>query len=244
MKKGSRNKHGYRRDILDFGINVFGKIQRDHITEWRVMSTKFYSYLLMAIFYISVLSSSAEGVETAEYCDTLSFNASSPEGNYTLLLFDPSLGNLLDVNLAVDLEVMQDFSLENERSNGQTIDAESEAVLNVTLPDLSSISVNASSSVSEKLEAYDGTADFEGPSGKTIEGAASRGSFEQKYTEPSDFVASTQNETISLPAVLEVSSSARGNIALSIATVAESKICVTYTYEPGNSAAQEKGESK
>lgn len=198
----------------------------------------------MAIFSISILSSSVEGTETAEYCDTLSLNSSTQEGNYTLPLFDPSLGNLVDVDLAVDLEVKQDFSMENERSNSQTIDAESEAVLNVTLPDSSSISVNASSSVSEKLEAYDGTADFEGPSGKTIKGVASRGSFEQKYAEPSDFVAATQNETISLPAVLEVSSSARGNIALNIATVAESKICVIYTYEPGDSAAQENGESK
>jgi hypothetical protein len=44
----------------------------------------------------------------------------------------------------------------------QTIDAESEAVLRIRLPDESSISVNASSSVNEKLAAYDGKMDFQG----------------------------------------------------------------------------------
>jgi len=117
-------------------------------------------------------------------------------------------------------------------------------VLFIALPDKSNISVNASSSLSEKLAAYDGETNFAGASGKMIEGVASKGSAEQKYQKPSDFVASFQNQTISLPAIIDISSGGRGSIVSSLSTLAESKVCATYTYEPSGSGIQEKGELK
>jgi hypothetical protein len=148
------------------------------------------------------------------------------------------------VDLTLDLEVQQNFSFENEEPKDQTIDAESGAVVQIALPDKSSISANASSSVSEKLAAYDGEMDFSGQSGRTIKGVESKGSAGKQYPEPSDFVASFQNETISLPAAISFSSNAPGSIVFSKSTDAESKICVTYTYEPRGSGAREKGDSK
>lgn len=191
--------------------------------------------MLIIIAFSSFLSLSAGGVETATYCDTLTLSGLSSEGNHTLPLFDPGLGSLVGVDLAVELEVHQNFSLENEGPIGQNVSAESEAVLLITTPNSSSISVNISSSVSEKLAAYDGETDFEGSSGKTIEGAESKGTAKEKYLEPSDFVASLQNETIALPSTIDISSGVRGNIVFSLSTVAESKLCVTYTYEPRES---------
>jgi hypothetical protein len=201
------------------------------------------SKLLLAILALaSLLSLSAGEVETATYCDTLIFSGSSLEDNHTLPLFDPGLGNLVGVNLATDLGVLQNFSLENEQPDGKTIGAESEAMLEITIPDGSSIVVNTSSSISEELAAYDGETDFEGPSGKAIEGVESKSSAEREYLELSDFVASFQNETVSLPVAVSIVSASRGNIVLSLSTVAESRICVTYTYEPFGSVRE--GESK
>lgn len=198
--------------------------------------------LLTVIAYCSFLSLLAGGVETATYCDALTFSGSSLEDNHTLPFFDPGLGNLVGVNLATDLGVLQNFSIENEQPDGKTIGAESEAMLEITIPDGSSIVVNTSSSISEELAAYDGETDFEGPSGKAIEGVESKGSAEREYLELSDFVASFQNETVSLPVAVSIASASRGNIVLSLSTVAKSTICVTYTYEPFGSVKE--GESK
>jgi hypothetical protein len=194
------------------------------------------SKLLLAILALgSLLSLSAGEVETATYCDTLAFNGTTPKDNHTLPLFDPSLGNLVQVDLTLDLGLLQNFSLENEENVSQTVDAWSEGRLLITMPDSRTISVNASSSVNEELAAYDGETDFSGPSGTTIEGVESKGTALEQYLELSDFVASFQNETVSLPAAISFRSSTSGNIVFRRSTVAESKVCVTYSYEPSGS---------
>jgi hypothetical protein len=203
------------------------------------------SNLTLALIAISsFLSLSAAEVETATYCSTIGFSGPGLKDNATLPLFDPGIGSLVRVDLAADLGILENISLENEENVSQTVDAQSEATLLITMPDSSSISVNASSSMSEELAAYDGKTDFAGQSGKTIEGVTSKGSAEEKYLELTDFVASFQNETISLPAAISLSSKTSGTIVFSKSTDAESKICVTYTYEPRVSGAREKGDSK
>lgn len=194
------------------------------------------SKVMLAIIVLSsLLSLSAGGVETIEYCDTETISSQGSGNNHTIPLFDPGWGNLVRVDLTADLVVLQNFSLENEGNVSQTVDAESEGKLLITLPDESLISANASSSISEELAAYDGETDFGGSSGKTVEGVESRGSALQQYLMPSDFVASFQNETASMPATISVRTETSGSFAFGISTVAESKICVTYTYEPKGS---------
>ena len=157
------------------------------------MTKKRYKPLLAISALGSFLSLSAGGVETATYCDTLTISGHSLEDNHTLPLFDPGLGSLVRVDLTLDLEVQQNFSFENKETNSQAIDAESEALLQITLPDKSSISANASSF---------------------------------------------------LPAAISFRCSAPGTIVFSKSADAESKISVTYTYEPRGSGAREKGDSK
>lgn len=199
------------------------------------MNKNICNSLLKLIVIGSFLSISAGGVETATYCDILELNGSSWEGNHTLPLFDSNLGNLVGVDLAIDLSVLQNFSLENEGNESQIDDAESEVLLSITMPNTSSISVNASNTVSEKLAAYDGETDFAGSSGKTIRKTESKGMAEEKYSDLSNFVGSSQNETVSFPAAISIRSETSGNIVFSLSTLAESKICVTYTYEPSGS---------
>lgn len=199
--------------------------------------------LLFALIVIGLLllPSQAEE-ETVKYCDSMTLSSDSPSGNFTLPLFDPGLGNLVRVDLTADSKVVQSFSFENQDQQGQSIGADSETKLSITLPDSSLISVNASTSVSEDLAAYDGEMDYKGSSGKMIEGVESKGSAEAQYQQLSDFTASVQNETISLPADVSVRSMTSGNIVFSLSTVSESEVCVTYTYEP--SGSEEKGDSK
>jgi hypothetical protein len=207
--------------------------------------TKKRCKLLLAVSALgSFLSLSAGGVETATYCDTLTISGHGLEDNNPLPLFDPGLGSLVRVDLTLDLEIKENFSFENREPNSQDVDAESGAVLNITLPDKSSISANASSSVSEKLAAYDGKMDFSGQSGRTVEGVESKGSVSEQYPEPSDFVASFQNETISLPAEISFRAGSSESVVFSKSADTESKICVTYTYEPRGSGDREKGDSK
>lgn len=191
--------------------------------------------LLLVIFIVaSITSLSAGGVETATYCDTLTFAGKGLKDNHTLPLFDPGLGRLVDVGLAVDLGVLQNYSLENEENEAHEVSAKSESVLMISLPDGRSIPINASSGINEKLAAYDGKTDFAGASGKRIE-ASSKGTFQEKYQELSDFTASFQNETISLPVDISFTSSTSGSLVFRLSTIAESKVCVTYTYEPDGS---------
>jgi hypothetical protein len=61
----------------------------------------------------SLLSLSAGEVETATHCDTLTISGHSLEDNHILPLFDPGPDSLIRVDLTLDLEVQQNFSLEN-----------------------------------------------------------------------------------------------------------------------------------
>lgn len=191
--------------------------------------------LIWIVVFGSFLSASAVGIETETHCDTLTFNGSSMQGNYSLPLFDPDQGNLVGVSVATDLGVEQNFSLENNQPESQELSIESESKLTISMPDSSSISVNASISESLELAAYDGEIDFAGLSGKTIAGVKSTGSAQKEYSDPSDFISSFQNQTVSLPATISVRSETSGNIAFSMSTIVQSKICVTYTYEPKGS---------
>lgn len=208
----------------------------------RMINKSIIDLLIAIIAFSLLLSLSAGELEAVTYCDTLTFGGLSLKDNHTIPLFDPSLGNLIGVDLALELGLLQDFSLENEEPVSQFVDAFSESTLKITTPDAGYLSVNASSSISSKLDAYDGETDFSGPSGRTIEGVASKGSAEDQHLNPSDFVASFQNETISLPASVSIRSETFGTIVFSLSTIAESKICVTYRYEPSGSV--DKGDSQ
>lgn len=101
---------------------------------------------------------------------------------------------------------------------------------------------NASSSASEKLATYDGKTGFGGQSGNTIEQMKSNCSAEELYLKITDFISSFQNETVSLPAAISARSRTSGNIVFDLSTIADSKVCVTYTYEPRGSGLGKKGD--
>ena len=156
------------------------------------------SILLLSLLAATLLPSVAE-VDTITFCDSLPPKEGGWSDRHILPLFDPTMGELLRVDLSVDLVVTQDFQFENEGPAGATVDVDSVFELSITMPDSSNITAAATSSISEDLAGFDGEVDFSGPSGRTIKGLASTGSVAEEYLELAAFVASIPDETISPP---------------------------------------------
>jgi len=167
------------------------------------------------------------------YCDNLPARMTGWDDNHTLTLFDPTLGYLVGVNLTVDLELVQNFSLENKGQALRNFEADSIAELLITMPNSVSISVKTVGSMSEEAAGFDGVLDYSGPSGKTIEGMTNMSSITLEYANISDFMAQVPGEIISLPASLNLDGETRvpGNSVFIAEAFAGSKICITYTYE-------------
>lgn len=199
------------------------------------------SILLFSLLAMTLSPSEAE-VNTITFCDSLPVKEGGWSDRHTLPLFDPGMGELLRVDLSVDLVVTQDFQFENKGPAGATVEVDSVFELSITMPDSSNITAAAASSISEDLAGFDGEVDFSGPSGRTIDGLASTGSVAEEYLELADFVASVPDETITLPATAFVDSKTQlsGNTFFGVSTLAGSEVCITYTYDAG--AANEGGE--
>jgi len=193
-----------------------------------------FNFILIIAAFAMLISPSAAEVKTLTYCDTLPVKSTGWADNHTLPLFDPTLGDLVGVDLVIRLDVLQDFRFENKGTLGQTVAVESDVDLLITTPNSSSISVTASSSISENLAGFDGVVDYSGASGRSLEGVTSNSSKTLEYPYLSDFIASAPGENVSLPASTSVRSSslAPGNCIFEMATFTGSKLCVTYTYEP------------
>ena len=104
-----------------------------------------------------------------------------------------------------------------------------------------SLLINVSRFIKEEHAGYNCERDVKGQAGKLMEGAESKGSPGMVRTKPSEFVASFQKEAAPLPAINSTESTTCGRATIHSSNVAESKLCVTYTYEP--MAQKERGDS-
>lgn len=175
----------------------------------------YYSVPLLLLASRLILSPAAGEVESITYCGTPSIKGADRADNQTIQLFDPSLDDLVQtffVDFDVELIVMKLGS--------------------------SSISVTASSSISEELAGFGGEEESSGPSGRTLEGMTNGGSKTLEYTDVSVFVATAPDEMIHLPASANCSGGGApvpGNFVSTASVSAESQVCVTYSYEPRGS---------
>lgn len=193
-----------------------------------------YNFALFLIALSLVFPSSAAEVETITYCDVLPAKSTNWDDNHTLPLFDPSLGELISVDLTANLDLIQNFRFENMGPATQMFGSNSSVELLITTPDSDNISVTANASMTEVLPGFDGDKDFSGPSGRTIEGLTVSNTTVQEYTDPSDFIATVPGETVCLAASARVEGESRvpGNSAFMDTAFAGSEVCVTYAYEP------------
>lgn len=193
-----------------------------------------YKFLLLVLALAVTPDPSAAEVQNVTYCDPQVADGPSWEVDHTLPLFDPSLGDLIGVNLTANLELFQNYSAENLGVAPQNVDLNYSVELVVTTPGTGLISVAASVLIREELAGFDGKQDYSGPSGMTI-AYVTNSSKTQEYVSPSGFVATVPGETIVLSASVSHiggGMSVPGNFISMAKEAVLSEVCVTYTYEP------------
>lgn len=104
-----------------------------------------------------------------------------------------------------------------------------------------SLLINVFRFIKDEHAVYNCERDYLVQAGKLMEGAESKGSPGRVRTKPSEFLASFQKEAAHLPAINSTESKTCGRAIICSSNVAESKLCVTYTYEP--MAQEERGDS-
>lgn len=91
-----------------------------------------YKFLLLVLALAVTPDPSAAEVQNVTYCDPQVADGPSWEVDHTLPLFDPSLGDLIGVNLTANLELFQNYSAENLGVAPQNVDLNYSVELVVT----------------------------------------------------------------------------------------------------------------
>ena len=156
----------------------------------------------------------------------------------TLNGFDPALGQLLSVNIAISIDASGEVTAENLDPAGATLTAGQTAEVGLYAAD---VDVLASSSVqfdnTIQLAAFDGTADGSGPSAGTVNESAPAGAGETTLANVtgSGLAAFETSGTVSLQAARagHTTIEGPGNLDLTAALQAGASVTVSYTYLPG-----------
>ena len=156
--------------------------------------------------------------------------------------FNPSLGTLEEIILNVGNTVAGTFSAENLESVPATVSMTETASMTVTTPGFASgITASAASADNLSLGAYDGSADFAGPSGQsdTIEGVPDTGATLFGLNQPgyvltgsTDLAAFTGDGNVTLPVGSAGTSAVTGpaNLLTEITQHTGGTVSVSYVY--------------
>jgi hypothetical protein len=150
--------------------------------------------------------------------------------------FDPSLGTLNSITVLLEGEVLGTIAFESLDNAPATITAELKAQITLTRPDATKLAVVVPTvQTVDMVAAFDGTIDFDLPSGKTYTDLAVSGSDSLTTPPPGDDLALfTGLGTISLPvtAVGQSNATGAGNLLASFMTQAAAQVTLTYDYTP------------
>jgi hypothetical protein len=197
--------------------------------------------LLSSLIMITVISSAS--AEDLKFCDSVLLQDTNWAENFTLPKFDPDMGTLKAVDIAIDVNLSQQVMVENLEKSNSSITTAIEPVLVLILPNTQEIKANVSLASSRDLAPFDGVNDFSGSSGINFTESSSSGTANYKIREVSDFVAASPGEMLLLRGVLEgsrrtVSSS---GVFSNIRIAAGARVCVSYQYD---AVAYDKGDKK
>jgi hypothetical protein len=197
--------------------------------------------LLSSLIMITVISSAS--AEDLKFCDSVPLQDINWAENFTLPKFDPDMGTLKAVDIAIDVNLSQQVMVENLEKSNSSITTAIEPVLVLILPNTQEIKANVSLASSRDLAPFDGVNDFSGSSGINFTESSSSGTANYKIREVSDFVAASPGEMLLLRGVLEgsrrtVSSS---GVFSNIRIAAGARVCVSYQYD---AVAYDKGDKK
>jgi hypothetical protein len=182
-----------------------------------------------------VLASSLGQAATLVYNDSISMQTTNWSDFLTVQQFDPSLGTLNSINFELTGGVLGNIRIENQDASPVTATGNLTATVTLTRPDTTTLVVVIPLfSVSDNFGAYDGVADFDGPSGNAYLGVSGSDVENQTTSNPADLALFTGVGTISLPvsAIGASNATGGGNLLTSFSTQADAQLEITYNYTP------------
>jgi hypothetical protein len=174
---------------------------------------------------------------------TLSYHLSFPtkatqwSANETLPQFDPSLGTLTSVDIQANTSITTFVRVENLDSAPELIHMTVSGSVSLAGPSFAPLSTPFSDDQSFSAAAFDGTIDFNGPSGKTFAPQTSTGTLNRTLTSAADLAPyiGTGSVTFTGAAQSADSHTGSGNLVLAVNTVAGAdNVNVVYHYTPNN----------
>jgi hypothetical protein len=170
---------------------------------------------------------------------TASVSASPTDWTKALAVgqFDPALGTLTAVDIANAGSITSDIKVENVDLAAATITATVSGSLTLSGTGFNSLVTNSSSSKTFNAGPFDGTVDFDNPSGHDFGPQTASGSMNITITDPSALSYFIGTGSVSLTEVAHATSAASGagNLIAQISTTAAAQISVIYHYIPSNS---------
>ncbi len=194
------------------------------------------TYLRPVIYPVIYMAGS---VTTAPQVLTVEDAGTGADNTLTLNGFDPALGQLLSVNISIAANASGSVMAENLDPAADSLTVGQTATVYLYAPDGSSLaSSSAQFDNTAQLAAFDGQADFSGPSSDTITESAPAGTVAATTTTVNgaglaDFET---NGTVSLQVdrVGSTTIDGPGNLEISAALQAGAAVTASYTYLPGN----------
>lgn len=153
-----------------------------------------------------------------------------------LAQFHPDLGTLNSATLTVEGTVQADIGLENKTNLPQDSAAFATyefvtARVPLTAP-FSPILANVSASARFDAAAYDGTTDFDGPSGRKFFNVLGTGAKSDVYSDPADLTAFIGTGVMDFYTSATTLSDATPGVDLSFTGTSRGQISVTYDFDP------------
>lgn len=148
--------------------------------------------------------------------------------------FDSSLGTLDSVKIDFIGDLKGDTGFENRGPQSSTVTVGLSGTLKLELPDgISVAEFTPQKDYSYDVAKFDGTTDFGGSSGKTVEGLTASQSETKTYTDNTLLQSFTGSDNLNLlfSAAAKSTVSGSGNIASYVTTYAKSNVQVTYDYQ-------------
>jgi hypothetical protein len=180
-------------------------------------------------------------ISTAPMTLTRTASVSSTPTDWTKTLqvgqFDPSLGTLTAVDIINAGSITSEIKVENVDAAAATITATVSGSLTLSGSGFSSLVTNSSSSKTFNAGPFDGTVDFDDPSGHDFGPQTASGSMSFTITDPNALSYYLGTGSINLTEAAHATSAATGagNLIAQISTTASAQISVVYHYIPSNS---------
>ncbi len=154
----------------------------------------------------------------------------------TIPQFDPSLGTLTSVDVQAVTSVTTTVRVENLDSAPAVIHTTVSGSVSLAGPSFTPLATPFSADQSFNAAPFDGTIDFDGPSGKSFPPQTSTGNLNKTFTAAADLAPFIGTGTATFTAAAQASDShtGSGNLVLSVNTVANADVTVIYHYTPNN----------